>query len=195
MGITIPRPPPMGGEVNIPELLVGVRGTHILLTQLQTNKASGPDGLPNRVLRELADQLAPVLAAIFQQSLVTHSLPEDWRNANVTPIYKKWDRHKAVNYRPVSLTCVCCKLLEHIVCSHIQKHLENHSILSSIQNGFRKRHSCESQLLITLHDLMSYFDQKIYPRRVYRLANLMPRNNVCSQLKFCLKLYTHLRDT
>ena len=48
-----------------------------------------------------------------------------------------------------------------IVCSHIHKHLENHSILSSIQHGFRKRHSCESQLLITSHDLMSYFDQKV----------------------------------
>ena len=162
-GEVLPNLPALGGNPspNIPELSVDVRGTHKLLTQLKINKASGPDGLPNRVLRELADQLAPVLAAIFQQSLVTHSLPEDWRNANVTPIYKKGDRHKAVNYRPVSLTCVCCKLLEHIVCSHIHKHLENHSILSSIQHGFRKRHSCESQLLITLHDLMSYFDQKV----------------------------------
>ena len=108
-GEVLPNLPALGGNPspNIPELSVDVRGTHKLLTQLKINKASGPDGLPNRVLRELADQLAPVLAAIFQQSLVTHSLPEDWRNANVTPIYKKGDRHKAVNYRPVSLTCVC----------------------------------------------------------------------------------------
>jgi len=66
-----------------------------------------------------------------------------------------------VNYRPVSLTCVCCKLLEHIVCSHIHAHLDKYNILTPMQHGFRKRHSCESQLIITLHDLMSYFDKKI----------------------------------
>ena len=112
-GEVLPNLPALGGNPfpNIPELSVDVRGTHKLLTQLKTNKASGPDGLPNRVLRELADQLAPVLTAIFK-SLVTHSLPEDRRSANVTPIYKKGDSHKAVNYWPVSLTCVCCKLLE-----------------------------------------------------------------------------------
>ena len=66
-----------------------------------------------------------------------------------------------MNYRPVSLTCVCCKLLEHIVCSHIHDHLDKYNILTPMQHGFRKRHSCESQLIITLHDLMSYFDKKI----------------------------------
>ena len=105
--------------------------------------------------------LAPVLTAIFQQSLDMNTIPDDWRNANATPLYKKGDRHKAVNYRPVSLTCMCCKLLEHIVCSHIHQHLDTHSILTPIQHGFRKQHSCESELLITLHDLASYFDRKI----------------------------------
>ena len=66
---------------DIARLSVDVRGTHKLLTQLKVNKASGPDGLPNRVLRELVDHLAPVLAAIFQQSLDTNAIPDDWRSA------------------------------------------------------------------------------------------------------------------
>jgi len=79
----------------------------------------------------------------------------------VTPIFKKGDRHKPVNYRPVSLTGVCWKLLKHMVCSIIHAHLDRYNILTPMQHGFRKSHSCESRLLITLHDLMSHFDQKI----------------------------------
>ena len=79
----------------------------------------------------------------------------------MTLIFKKGDRRKVVHYRPVSITSVCCKLLEHIVCSHIHAHLDKYNILTPMQHGFRKRHSCESQLIITLHDLMSYFDKKI----------------------------------
>ena len=109
----------------------------------------------------LVAKLAPVLTILFQQSIETNTLSDDWRNANVTPIFKKGDRHKVVHYRPISLTCVCCKLLEHIVCSHIHDHLDKYNILTPMQHGFRKRHSCESQLIITLHDLMSYFDKKI----------------------------------
>jgi hypothetical protein len=120
---------------DIPRLSIDVHGMHKLLTQLKVSKASGPDGLPNRVLKELANQLAPVLTILFQQSIETNILPEDWRNANVTPIFKKGDRYKAVNYRPVSLTCVCCKLLEHIVCSHIHAHLDKYNILTHMHSS------------------------------------------------------------
>ena len=135
--------------------------TNYSCTQLKVNKASGPNVLPNRVFKELANQLAPVLTIIFQQSIETDTLPEDWYIRNVTPIFKKGDRHKAVNYRSVSLTCVCCKLLEHKVCSHIHAHLDRYNILTPMQYGFRKRYSCESRLIITLHYLVSYFDKNI----------------------------------
>ena len=58
----------------------------------------------------------------------------------------------ASNYRPVSLTCVCCKMLEHIMYSSIVAHLDRHKILSEFQHGFRKQRSCETQLLLTIHD-------------------------------------------
>ena len=93
-------------------------------------------------------------------SLDNGSLPEDWRNANISPIFKKGDRHTAANYRPVSLTCVCCKMLEHIICRHIMNHLEHYKILTNLQHGFRSGHSCESQLIITLDDIMKQFDSK-----------------------------------
>ena len=76
----------------------------------------------------------------------------------VAPIFKKGSRHLAENYRPVSLTSVPCKIMEHIICSHIRGHLDKHNILSKFQHGFRKGHSCESQLLITLNELMYWRD-------------------------------------
>ena len=64
----------------------------------------------------------------------------------------------ACNYRPVSLTCVPWKLLEHIICSNIMAHLDEHKLLSDIQHAFRKRHSCETQLITVINDWAKILD-------------------------------------
>ena len=64
----------------------------------------------------------------------------------------------ACNYRPVSLTCVPCKLLEHIVCSNIMAHLDEHKLLSDRQHAFRKMHSCETQLVTVINDWAKILD-------------------------------------
>ena len=61
----------------------------------------------------------------------------------------------------MSLTSVPCKILDHIICSHVRDHLDRHNILSTLQHGFRERHSCESQLLTTLQDLLSLHDRGV----------------------------------
>ena len=106
----------------IDNINISARGVEKLLSKLAVNKASGPDQLPNYYLRKTAKQTAPILAALFSQSLKTGVLPSDWLTANVSPIFKKGDRHTALNYRPVSLTCVCCKVLEHIIVKHMLNH-------------------------------------------------------------------------
>ena len=80
--------------------------------------------------------------------------------ANVALIFKKGNRGLAENYRPVSLTCITCKLFEHIVCRHILDHVEDHKILTNLQHGFRSGRSCETQLITTTHDLLSSFNSK-----------------------------------
>ena len=60
---------------------------------MNVNKAAGPDGIPNKLLKACAEEVAPVLTNIFQQSLETSKLPSDWKKANVTPIFKKGDKH------------------------------------------------------------------------------------------------------
>ena len=101
-----------------------------------------------------------MLASIFQQSLKSGQVPSDWRTANVVPIFKKGDRSKPANYRPVSLTAICCKLMEHILVSNIMGHLDQHQILTDYQHGFRHHRSCETQLLITSHDLAAKMNQR-----------------------------------
>lgn len=145
---------------NIPKLTIHQSGVEKLLSQLKPEKASGPDNIPNRVLKELSTELAPAVTAFFSYTLDEGTVPEDWTKAAVSPIYKKGNVHVASNYRPVSLTCTLCKVMEHIICKHILNHLEKNGILTALQHGFRKMHSCETQLLLTLDDLMSAYDQK-----------------------------------
>ena len=113
-------------------------GIQTLLQNLNIHKASGPD-----------------------RSLHTGDVPYDWRIANVTPIYKKGERCDPQNYRPISLTSICCKILEHIISSHLMKHLENNNLLLyEYQHGFRHDRSCETQLasISFINDLAKSYD-------------------------------------
>ena len=90
----------------------------------------------------------------------TGEIPKEWSLANICPLFKKSDRSLARNYRPVSLTCVPCKLLEHIVCSNIMAHLDEYKLLSDRQHAFRKGHSCETQLTTVINDWAKILDNR-----------------------------------
>ncbi len=76
-----------------------------------------------------------------------------WLLANISPIFKKGERYLPANYRPVSLTCISSKLLEHIVVKHILNHFDYNNILVDCQHGFRSRRSCETQLVTFVQEL------------------------------------------
>ena len=86
-------------------------------------------------------------------------MPQDWLSANVCPVYKKGKRSLPINYRPISLTSVACKTLEHIIAHNIMRHIDMHKILKPYQHGFLKHHSCESQLINTSEEIMRHLDQ------------------------------------
>ena len=122
------------------DIAVSKDGVIKLLKGLNPSKALGPDELHPRVLKKLATEWGLVFAHLFQQSSDTGKIPKEWSLANICPLFKKSDRSLACNYRPVSLTCVPCKLLEHIVCSNIMAHLDEYKLLSDRQHAFRKGH-------------------------------------------------------
>ena len=144
----------------MPKFEITVQGLTKLLEGLNGGKAPGPDELPNLILKNAANEISPFLKIIFDQSLQTGKLPDDWVEANVAPVFKKGDRHSLANYRPISLTCVCAKLLEHIICKQIMSHFSENKILTPVQHGFRSKHSCESQLLITTDEFIQNFEGK-----------------------------------
>ena len=146
---------------SMPEIGVDTNGVRKLLEGLNPHKASGPDAIPPRVLKEAASELAPALSHIFQRSLESGQVPTQWRRAYVTPVFKKGERYKAQNYRPVSLTCICSKVLEHIIVSNVMRHLDANDILVDHQHGFRGKRSCESQLLLFTQDLLENMDRGV----------------------------------
>ena len=111
------------------EFGISVNGILKLLQYLKPNKAAGPDRLKPILLKELREEIAPVVQIILERSILTGKLPADWCRAQVTPIFKKGKTSSAANYRPISLTCILCKVLEHIMASHLVKHLNKHDLL------------------------------------------------------------------
>ena len=133
-------------------ILFNTKGVQKQLIQLNTSKAIGPDNISTVILRLAADELAPVLVRLYQFCHDQGTVPQDWRDAHIVPIFKKWERHQPSNYPPVSLTSVVSKIMEHII---LMKFYDNHKILHDCQHGFRSKRSCETQLIGTLQSIAS----------------------------------------
>ena len=118
---------------------------HLLL--LDETKAAGADGIPTIVLRRCADELAYSLCLLYQKSLEMGELPKEWKFAKITAIFKKGGKRKPENYRPVSLTSQSCKVLERIIREQITDHVDTNNLMSPHQHGFRKKRSCQTNLL------------------------------------------------
>ena len=138
---------------DIPDITFTVNGIQRLLAGLDRNKASGSHKVVPRVLKELASPLSPILSDLFNRSFQTGSVPKDWRHVNVSPVYKKGKKIIAVNYRPINLTCVCCKVFGHIVASALMPHAQGQNLSYSLQHGSRSKLSCETQLVEFVRDL------------------------------------------
>ena len=144
-------------EVPEPEnLRLGSRLTDIRISEgavrrkirrLRTEAAAGPDGIGPRILQELQDGLVPALTHIFRSSLAEGKVPQDWKKANVTTIFKKGSKGEPCNYRPVSLTSVSCKVMESVMKDAIVEHLERNGLINLSQHGFMKGRSCVTNLL------------------------------------------------
>ena len=117
---------------------INAGGVAKLLVDLQGHKTHGSDGIPAQLLKETAYDIAPLLIHIYKASLHQCRLPHDWKTALVSPIYKKGSCKSPANYRPISLTSIPCKILEHLIYSSVYNHLEANSILCDAQHGFRK---------------------------------------------------------
>ena len=126
---------------------------------MRSNAAPGPDKLCPRLLKSVTEQISTPLSTIFKKSLEEGVVPEDWRTANVTPIYKKGGKASVGNYRPVSLTSVLCKVMESLLKDALMKHLLQNNIINASQHGFMKKKSCLTNLIEYLDVLTKLVDE------------------------------------
>ena len=115
----------------------------------------------------LQDALEQPLASVMNKSMITGEVPKDWKAANVTQIFKKGSREDPGNYRPVSLTAVCCKIMESIIKENIVAHLERNQLISKTQHGFMRGRSCTTNLVDFLNKLTVAMDSSIPVDVVY----------------------------
>ena len=146
--------PTMGTSTanTVPSRNIQITGVKKLLLCQNPHKASGPDQIIPRFLKEMASSIAPALDTHISRSYEQGQIPDDWKRAFVTPLFKKRDKSKSC----------CCKVTEHtcIVHNHLMKFLENNKILSYFSHSFGKRRPCETQLITTIHDLAFELDRQ-----------------------------------
>ena len=126
------------------------------LSKLNPNKAQGPDNIHPRFLKETSKVISKPLAILFNRSLLERHLPSEWKDGNISPIFKKGNKSSPSNYRPVSLTSVVCKLMETILRDSLIKHMTPH--FTDCQHGFLSGRSCITQLLDCLSDWTQFLE-------------------------------------
>ena len=138
------------------------------IERLKDNKAAGTDELGSSFIKRLAGSLALPLMMLFRKSMETGEVPEQWREANVTAIFKKkGSRCEPGNYRPVSLTSQIGKIFERLLRDRIVSFLEENGKLRDSQHGFRAKRSCLTNLLEFFDTVRDYVDQGVPVDTVY----------------------------
>jgi hypothetical protein len=122
-------------------------------TILNVNKSYGPDGIPPILLKEANPEIKKSLCKIFNKSLNLGVFPNNWKHANVHPLFKKGNRASVSNYRPVSLLNIITKVFEKIIYKHIYNHFLDTNTISQYQSGFLPGKSTISQLCELYHNL------------------------------------------
>ena len=165
------------------------------LKKIKINKSPGPDTIHPRVIHEISNEICKPLCIIFQASIKSKKLPDEWKHAHVTAIYKKGAKTKPQNYRPVSLTSVVCKLMEGIVRDHITDHMTTNNLFSDKQFGFIGGRSTTLQLIYVLSiwteildqggeldaiycDFMKAFDKVPHRRLVHKIEKYGIKNDI-----------------
>jgi endonuclease/exonuclease/phosphatase family metal-dependent hydrolase len=118
---------------------------HKLLSNINSNKAQGPDGIHGKILKNCANGLAYPLCRLYKVCYNTGILPLQWKEANVVPIHKKGSKILVENYRPISLTCLVMKIFERIIKDELLNHTKQY--LNPHQHGFLASKSCSTNMV------------------------------------------------
>ena len=127
-----------------------------VLSRVNPHKATGPDGLKGKVLRECAYQLGPMFTRLFQLLLDIHFIPRIWKTSTIIPVPKKPGAKILNDFRPVALTSVICKCMERIVCNKLTASLADR--MDPLQFAYKAKRGVEDATLTLLDLILSHMD-------------------------------------
>ena len=145
-------------EEKLGQLVVTPEVVASKINNMKENKSPAVDGISPKILKETVEQISTPLAHVFTMSLQEETVPLEWKEANIIPLFKKGSRNKSVNYRPLILTSVICKLLEAIIRDHMMDFLIKHKLINPSQHGFLKARSCLTDVLCFLEEITKWVD-------------------------------------
>ena len=137
------------------------------LRRLNPYCSMGPDKLHPRILKETADTLAGPYTFLFRRCMDEGVFPDSWKEAIISPIFKKGSRLDPVSYRPISLTSISSKIFERIIKEAILAHLRSNGIISPTQHGFIPGRSCITNMLTVMDSLTKAHDDGVISQAVF----------------------------
>ena len=136
----------------MPDVKISEAGILNLLKDLIPQKAAGPDRIKPVILQELRVELAPIINVILNAPL-SPVLCHLSGTQPMSRLYSRRWKNQLLPNRPISLICILCKVMEHIIASNLVRHLDSNRLMYDLQHGFRERGSCETQLVSLIEDL------------------------------------------
>ena len=185
----IPHVPPKQITNSLSHIHVNEDIVRDKIRSLRPKSAPGPDGIGPRLLQDYSSALCRPLTEVFRLSLSHGQVPEDWKIANVSPIFKKGSKASPGNYRPISLTSISCKVLETIIKDNIVEHLDNNCLIGNTQHGFVKGRSCTTNLLDFFEEVTNNLDNGTPTDIIYldfaKAFDKVPHERLLAKLKSC----------
>ena len=152
---------------NLTQLQTSPMEVKSILEILQTGKASGPDKINNYVLKSCSSVLSYPMSTLFNLSLSSSKVPQAWKEANATPVFKKDDPSDCKNYWPISLLSTLGKVMEKIVHKHVFNFLNANSVITSLQTGFVPGDSTVNQLVDIYNTFSKAFDDGLEVKAIF----------------------------
>ena len=166
---------------------ITVQHVNKAISSLKSSVSTTPDKIPSLFIIKTLSSLSKPLSILYNISIKQGTLPDLWKTAIITPIHKKGPKNTAANYRPISLTSVLCRILEHIIHEQMTFHLMKNQLISHVQHGFVKSRSSLTQHLTFLNELTTNFENNISSDVIYldfsKAFDSVPHNKLLYVLK------------
>ena len=144
----------------MPKIKITPSDVKTAISKLKNNLSQTPEGIPSAFIKQVQDTLIEPLTKLYNISMEQGRIPSIWKTAIIVPIYKKGVKSNPLNYRPISLTSVFCRIMERIIHHKIQSYILENNLISNSQHGFIKNRSTLTQQINLMNTLTYNLDNK-----------------------------------